>query len=516
MKKKLIIGISIFSATLLAAGVLTSQLFDNNGQGLFARATDTDTTIVLNAEKPFTKPNQTVKYNDYASFTVKNAKPEEDYFCKLEVGGYIEKKEQCYGLTSVTTVFDSGVVYLQTKVNSTYDGWTTFRAITSGTLVTIYGNYFRLYSPTGARVESVTMKFGCVASREVDYSKAQYYYSDFNNSYNTWAMGETENIMANINGSGVYELEAENTDSSLWVAKNTKALEETAYASGGKSLSLGNKSLVVFPFLLNSDAKVGIDMILAEANEVYADSINAGKFTVTLDGQYLNAPHQLLGHDDKTGTEMYYVWRDCDYGSFLLQKGLHTVVLQAYGAIPNLDKLKLKVGPYGGATQSDLEINGNGTFHIEAENLSAGHGLISYNPKWAPSNSTTNGSTVVEGGRTVLAGIKEGSEFTFRINNQADCFVDVYAEVAYVGGISTREVITFVDGPIVTQCNENIYLVGSGGFDDMTDYYNWQTCKIGSYSTLGSDLREITVAVNSPINIDKFVIQVTNYGSFFL
>lgn len=465
----------------------------------------------------------------YSTFVYKKVKAASNKLCELDVGGTIEKVEASKQLTSINITYSGARLVVYTKYNNDLN-YTTYITVNSGVTTSIGGNYFKIYSTTGSVITSIILNYNCENAAATNLAGYSYMKSnDGGSSYAGFAYGATSVGAASINKAGTYRIEAENTDQDLVTIKSGQSAkyDSTQYASGGKSMKPGKYSRLVFPFLLNKSATVNLLCAIAFLNAYYLDNTenrNPGlAIWCFLDGQVLDQPHTQLGNDGKPTPEGYYVWRNVDYGTFELEKGYHSFMIQFFSNDgPNVDYLDIVVTNYNIEHAYSERITSNTTTYFYADKILGHGGPGILNDTWITTNPYRNGCqenvTWESVARHSFAGYLNGSEFDLEFNLLGECDVTLCGYFASQQSITLNGANTFctIDGT-------NQTVTGSVTLGD--GWYSYQTLTFNTYHLSGGNHR-IKIALlqvaNSigfyltTSNMDISFVQISNNGTYTL
>ena len=172
MKRPTLISLSLFAVISFSAIVSVANL--PSGFRFFTNiiADDNPTTITLdNEHKPVIDgENASFEWNQYTTLTYKNVTAYDDGHIELLPGGSILKDNESEdnvsnGLQSITATF-AGDLRIQTSYQE--GGIDYVYTLTSGAEKQIEGNYFKILTYDGAKIDNLELSFGCVSSAFVD------------------------------------------------------------------------------------------------------------------------------------------------------------------------------------------------------------------------------------------------------------------------------------------------------------------------------------------------------------
>lgn len=511
---------------LLAASVVaTIGLLGNGSETSYVPLHSDNKQIQLtNSDAPTTSTEVveevTKAYGDSTSFVYKNVSYASDALCVLAPNGSIEKTDAAYNLLTVAASFATynggTMLFYQVKANEA-DEYVTSYPMDSNKTYTITGNYIRFVAPMGIKVTSITMTFGCL--NPVEGNAITYRYVDRASSSAAWSyyQGTTSSVMATVNKNGAFNMAAADTDQSHWRVKDArKVVVETPTggmniapkcASSGVmesdgSTNSGRSSCFVFPFRMNSNASVELNIRMAKYEAI---ALNGGQIScwVSLDGQYLKCPSVTFGHTD---TNLYYNFKDCIYGTFALDKGNHVVVMEFFSNnVPTVDVCQLNVTNYGIDPVPYLNIRDNGDHTLEVEDLLAPvYGLKKYDSAWIGANGNRNNP--LEGSTTLsTAGVSLGSQFKVTVLMAAPGDITLSGYFAWGASVDLKAATElFIDGVHQPKTQFDEYTIPSGkGWTDFVEF------GMGTYH-LDEGYHEITFSNVLAYNIDKYTLTVSN------
>lgn len=482
-----------------------------------SRAPTTSESFVSSVEK---------EYADlYSTYVYKNVKASSGKLCELGQCGSIEKLEESKQLKTITVNFSGEPMTLYTKYNESFE-YSSFVNLSSGVACDIGGNYFKIYTGAGVVITSIVLTYNCENASATNIAPYRYLHSsDGGSSYDGYRYGEATYNTKNITAAGTYRFEGEDTDSTLWKKKgNQSPSESTEFASGGVSMRPGPYSKIVFPFLLNKPATVNITAALSKYEEWYLDdtSVNIDLW-VSLDSQFLEQPHILLGHGSKSVPAAYFDWRSVDYGTFELEKGYHVVLFEYFStAGPNLDYIDITVSNYNIAHSYTKRFTNNETIFFGGKDVLGHGGAVIPDAAWISTRLNNNGAqenvTWRDARHHSFAGYSHGTEYAIEFNllNEADLTIVGYLASATAITLNSTTAFCFIDG--VKQEVTGSITTGQGWHEWQSLTYNTYHLSSGNHK-IKFPFKRIANCIGFDLtttNMDVSFLQISNNGTYTL
>lgn len=170
MKKPMLISLSLLTAASFSAALVSATTSTNF---LFSKADGNSTKITLNnSRKPdIVGKNASLLWNQSTTLAYKNVTAYDGGHVELLPGGSIvkdnalKKDNVSNGLLSITATFEGDL-----KVQTSYkEGEIDYvYTLESGVEEPIAGNYFKILTYDGAKIDNLELSFGCVPSAFVD------------------------------------------------------------------------------------------------------------------------------------------------------------------------------------------------------------------------------------------------------------------------------------------------------------------------------------------------------------
>ncbi len=320
-------------------------------------------------------------------------------------------------------------------------------------------------------------------------------------------------LKVTINATGEYVFEAENLDltnltpASGWESRGVQIETPTTpnpATSGGKSVGACGGGYTTITLVLEDKASVQIMGRLAQANGGAASKY----MSVMLEKHLLEPSGDLLVGDD--ATSKYWNWTDIPFGSVMdLEAGTYTLKIMFKSA--NLDCFKFNVLTYGEfdtTVESDLEIDAEGIYTVEAEsidktNLVLRQDFIDIN-KYTYTESWSNDF----GSGTCLMGYTSGSVIKLYVDVKEANTIALSMRMSYYGAATfdfSNTTITFA-GQTLTPTP-----AGDFGHREASDYWMWVEVDLGQVDVeAGVHLFEINFTECDNHNIDYFRFVTVN------
>ncbi len=307
-----------------------------------------------------------------------------------------------------------------------------------------------------------------------------------------------------IEEDGEFTVEAEDLDmtgNQYQHGKDTfvESVNPAELASDGACLAAfgvaGNKVKVTFR--LEKKATVAITAMMAKYEATFDFT---GNVNFKLDEELLTNPGEV-SFGTAPGND-WYNWKPVELGSYDLEAGYHTLVLEIVGGCPNIDCFKFNVSDYG--VTYDAVLDHNGEIVAEAENLDT--------TEWKMRADQTSFTEPCVGSNNQCAkGYDVGTVFTVNVSLKAKATVKLDVLLASWEGKTfngSEWTVTFADQTI-DMAGKSIPAGQPTG-----NFHLWETIDLGTY-TLEAGRYELKIVVNdggAAMNIDCFKFTVSEYS----